>query len=181
MYGGLNQINVPFDKSSFIRLINPAKSIIGRVSKQILETINATTKEKTQVHQWKNTKSVIDWFKSLEDKSNLNFVQFDIVDFYPSISEELLMKAINYAKGFSQDDLGIIMHARKSLLFDKGTAWSKKNSDNTFDVTMGSFDGAEVCEFVCRGSPLHPEYFIEKIRKVANWTIPGRWSSSLPQ
>ena len=133
---------------------------------------------------WKNTKSVIDWFKSLEDKSNLNFVQFDRVDFYPSISEELLMKAINYAKGFiviSQDDLGIIMHARKSLLFDKGNAWSKKNSDNTFDVTMGSFDGAEVCEFVCRGSPLHPEYFIEKIRKVANRTIPGRWASSLPQ
>ena len=61
------------------------------------------------------------------------------------------MKAINYAKGFipiSQDDLGIIMHARKPLLFDNGNAWSKKNSDNTFDVTMGSFDGAKVCELV---------------------------------
>ena len=89
-----------FNNAPKCRLINPAKCIIGRVSKQILETINATTKEKTQVHQWKNTKSVIDWFKGLEDKSNLNFMQFDIVDFYPSISEELLMKAINYAKGF---------------------------------------------------------------------------------
>ena len=61
------------------RLMNPAKSIIGRVSKQILKIINATT----------NTNSVINWFKSLEDESNLNFVRFDIVDFYPSISEEL--------------------------------------------------------------------------------------------
>ena len=62
------------------------------------------------------------------------------------------MKAINnYAKGFipiSQDDSKIIMHARKSLLFDKGTAWSKKDSDNTFDVAMGSFDEDEVCELV---------------------------------
>ena len=51
------------------------------------------------------------------------------------------MKSINnYAKEFipiSQDDSKIIMHARKSLLYDKGTAWSKKDSDNT-----------EVCELV---------------------------------
>ena len=39
------------------------------------------------------------------------------------------------------------MHARKSLLFDKNTAWVKKNN-STFDVTMGSFDGAEICELV---------------------------------
>ena len=38
------------------------------------------------------------------------------------------------------------MHCRKSLLFDNETAWTKKNHSNMFDVTMGSFDGAEVCE-----------------------------------
>ena len=38
--------------------------------------------------------------------------------------------------------------SRKSLLFDKGTAWMKKNSYVVFDVTMGSYDGAEVCELV---------------------------------
>jgi hypothetical protein len=27
-------------------------------------------------------------------------------------------------------------------------AWTKKNNTTTFDVTMGSFDGAEVCELV---------------------------------
>ena len=40
------------------------------------------------------------------------------------------------------------MHARKSLLFDKGTPWKKKDSNELFDVTMGSYDGAEICELV---------------------------------
>lgn len=40
------------------------------------------------------------------------------------------------------------MHARKSLLFDKSSAWIKKGDNPLFDVTMGSFDGAEICELV---------------------------------
>lgn len=40
------------------------------------------------------------------------------------------------------------MHARKSLLFDNADPWSKKDSSTMFDVTMGSYDGAEVCELV---------------------------------
>ena len=39
------------------------------------------------------------------------------------------------------------MHCRKSLLFDNDTAWVKK-TNNMFDVPMGSFDGAEICELV---------------------------------
>ena len=38
-------------------------------------------------------------------------------------------------------------HARKSLLYSKDIPWQKKNS-NLFDVTMGAYDGAEVCELV---------------------------------
>ena len=40
------------------------------------------------------------------------------------------------------------MHSRKSLLFDQGTAWMKNNNDGLFDVTMGSYNGAEVCKLV---------------------------------
>ena len=40
------------------------------------------------------------------------------------------------------------MHCQKSLLFDNKTAWTKKNHSSMFDVTMGSFDGAEVCELI---------------------------------
>ena len=40
------------------------------------------------------------------------------------------------------------MHSRKSLLFNNTDIWIKKNEDSDFDVTMGSFDGAELCELV---------------------------------
>ena len=38
------------------------------------------------------------------------------------------------------------MQTKQSLLYNDQTAWCKKNSN--FDVTMGSFDGAETCELV---------------------------------
>ena len=46
----------------------------------------------------------------------------------------------------SNDDKKIIYHARKSLLFNEEGTWMKK--DGLFDVTMGAYDGAEVCELV---------------------------------
>ena len=42
----------------------------------------------------------------------------------------------------------ITYYARKSLLFHDSGAWVKKDGNPLIDVTMGSFDGAEVCEFV---------------------------------
>ena len=42
----------------------------------------------------------------------------------------------------------IIYHCRKSLLFYKNEPWKKEDSDSCFDVTMGSYDGAELCEFI---------------------------------
>ena len=37
--------------------------------------------------------------------------------------------------------------AHKSLLFNKHEIWVKKDN-SSYDVTMGSFDGAEICEIV---------------------------------
>ena len=73
-----------------------------------------------------------------------------MADFYPSASEELLDKAINYAKWYTDicdNVITAIKLARKSLLFNEETAWVKKGG-KTFDVTMGSYDGAEICELV---------------------------------
>ena len=61
------------------------------------------------------------------------------------------MKGISYAKTqvyIPNDHLEIIFHVRKSLLFDKNIPWIKKNNDSMFNVTMGSNDGAVVCELV---------------------------------
>ena len=132
------------------RLINPAKSEIGIVSKKLLATIIAKVQSVTGVNQWRNTGTVIDWFQNIRSKSRCKFLQMDVVEFYPSISQQLLTDAINFAKSHSDiddDTLNIIMHARKSLLFCKDEVWVKKNNPE-FDVTMGAYDGAEVCELV---------------------------------
>ena len=94
---------------------------------------------------------VINWFKNIQDKSNCKFVQFDIESFYPSITLRLFSLAINYAKSIipiANSDFNIIMQARKTLLFSNGELWVKKNGDENFDVPMGCYDGAEICELV---------------------------------
>ena len=122
------------------RLINPAKNNLGRVSKQILENINRTVRVNTKLNQWRSTADVIAWFNTLENKSTFSFIVFDVVDFYPSISENLLSQALNYASQFieiSQQEINIIMHSRKSLLFNEGKPWCKRNNANMFDVAIG--------------------------------------------
>ena len=133
------------------RLLNPAKSEMGMVSKQILDHINSCLLESTQFNQWKNTDGVLKWFASITDKQNCWFLKFDVVNFYPSISKDLMLRALQFAKTFITIDnaeIEIIMNARKSLLFHNNEAWIKKEGDGLFDVTQGSYDGAEICELV---------------------------------
>ena len=132
------------------RLINPSKPEIGRISQQITKRINSIVREKTGFKQWQNTGSVINWFKNIQNKSNNKFIQFDVVNFYPSISSELMEAAIEWAQNFiqiSDMDKKIIMESKKSLIFKDGTPWVKKGGLE-FDVGQGSYDGAEACELV---------------------------------
>ena len=80
------------------RLINPTKTELGKISKKIIEDINKQLIEKLKVNQWKSTKNVTDWFKKIDNKKDCKFIQFDIKEFYPAISESILEKAINFAK-----------------------------------------------------------------------------------
>ena len=102
------------------------------------------------LNQWKNTTEVINWFKCIKNKPKYKFVVFDVKDFYPSIKQTLLTKALEFAKlhvNIKSIDYDIIIHARKSLLYCNGDPWLKKES-GLFGVTMGAYDGAEVCELV---------------------------------
>ena len=120
------------------------------ISKKCLDKINKIIRSKTNLHQWRNTSEVISWFKNIPNKYNCKFIKFDIIEFYPSITENLLKKSINFAKEYvniDDDTINIIMHCRKSVLFGDQSTWTKKNG-NLFDVTMGSYDGAEICELV---------------------------------
>ena len=120
------------------------------ISSQLLKRINNDLRETLAVRQWKNSTGVLDFFTNIQQRDTHKFVQFDIVEFYPSISERLLLDALNFAKqhvNIPSREIEIIQHARKSLLFQDGDVWVKKNG-SLFDVTMGSYDGAELCDLV---------------------------------
>ena len=74
----------------------------------------------------------------------------DIKKIYPLISKELLADAITFTKqniAIDKDDLTVIQHVRKPLLYNLETLWQQKKK-NLFDVNIGAYDGAEVCELV---------------------------------
>ena len=71
------------------------------------------------------------------------------------------MKSIQFAKrhtNISDIEIDMIIHAKRSLLFTQGIGtWQKKSG--TFDVTMGSYDGAETCEIV-------GPYLLDKLKEI---------------
>ena len=80
-----------------------------------------------------------------------SFIAFDVVEFYPSISIELLSEALQFASEYvtiTDNERHSILQAKSSVLYSCGEPWGKKNSSNLFDVTMGCYDGAESCELV---------------------------------
>ena len=116
-----------------------------------MENTNQHLVKLLYVNQWKNSSSVIEWFKNIEDKKSYSFIKLDITEFYPSITEIILEKALLFAKQhhhISNDNTRLIKHCRKSLLFNNNETWKKKQKESCFDVTMGSFDGSEVGELV---------------------------------
>ena len=92
----------------------------------------------------------VNWFKNLKDKSKLTFLKFDIVSFYPAINRQIFDKSLAWADEFcsiTRDEIKVLKNSRESYLFKDDETWVKKQ-DGKFDVTMGAYDGAEVCELV---------------------------------
>ena len=141
------------------RLINPAKTNIGKISKNILQKKNEIIRTTLSLQQWRSTTDTLTWFKNLESKTMLKFIQLDIVDFYPSITETLFNKALTFASTITpitEETRSILLNARQALLFHDNRAWIK--TSGLFDVTMGSFDGCELCELVGL-------YIIQKVKE----------------
>ena len=100
--------------------------------------------------QWKKTSDVLQWFKDLKNKEKIKFIQFDVWDFYTSITHTLLMKALEFAASLTELstlEKETILQSRACYLYSEGNTWAKKK-DEKFDVTMGAWDGAECCELV---------------------------------
>ena len=61
-----------------------------------------------------------------------------------------MTNALNFAKeitDISREDIQVMYHTRKSLLFSNKKPWMKREG-KLFDVTMGAYEGLEVCELV---------------------------------
>ena len=84
---------------------------------------------KSQIQQWINTWTGISWFKNISSKSRSKFIKIDIVYFYPSITDDLLSKSLEYArtiKAIDEKVVKVIMHSRRPLLFDKDSKRIKR-------------------------------------------------------
>ena len=71
---------------------------MGKFIKYFHEQLSNKFRDLSFVNQWQKTSTVINWFKNIKNKEKCIFMQFDIQEFYPSISKELSLKAITYAK-----------------------------------------------------------------------------------
>ena len=85
-----------FRSNPTCRLINPSENELEKVSKQLVEKINSDIIEKLLFNQWRNNNAVLKWFNNITDKSNCSFVQFDIKEFYPSITENILHQILKF-------------------------------------------------------------------------------------
>jgi len=89
-----------FETTPSCRLINPSKPELGKISKHILDNINSAIASRLSLNQWKNTQAVVNWFNNIMDKNNYSFIEFDIVNFYASITAKLLNAALNFASSY---------------------------------------------------------------------------------
>ena len=102
------------------RLINPAKTQIGRVSKAIVQDICASLRLALNINQSWSTKNCFKWFEESDKNDMCSFIKYDIREFYPSITERTLDRALDLAKEYMViplDKEEIIKHCRKTLLY----------------------------------------------------------------
>ena len=101
-FGLLKDGKEDFREKPNIRLINPTKPELGRVSKQLVEKLVAEIKEKTKLCQWKNTVSCLQRFDKTQ--KNHTFMKLYINNYYGSISKSLLDESISWASSIMDID-----------------------------------------------------------------------------
>ena len=87
-----------FRSKSSCQLINPSKNEIGKIGKIALQKTNKKLLKELDFNQWGNTDDAIRWFRNIPNKSECKFIQLDIKEFYPSITEKSLNNAITFVK-----------------------------------------------------------------------------------
>ena len=68
-YITLKDYNLDFQNKLSCKIINPAKTFIGKPDKTNLDKINNLIKLKNNLRQWINTNEALNWFNNLDIKS----------------------------------------------------------------------------------------------------------------
>ena len=126
--------------------------------------MNVIKQKNEQLNLATNTKAVLNWFNSIKNKKIFKFILFDIVSFYPSITQELLEEALEWAAQYTDVNVQqkkVVFQASKSFLYSRNQPWVKKGETN-FDVGMGAYHGAQACEIVGL-------YILSKLVKLPNF------------
>ena len=108
-----------FENNLQSRQINPSKTELGNVSKNIIQNIVTNVEKAYYSNLWKNSYDTIERFRKIKDKSKATFMQFDIIDFHPSITKNTLIYRINYARKYvdiTKEQYEIILACRKTVL-----------------------------------------------------------------
>ena len=74
---------------------------MGGISKVILDQINSNILRRLNFNQWKNTGNVLDWFESIKQNHFYKFVILGVTEFYTSIKEAFLKKALDFAEAYT--------------------------------------------------------------------------------
>ena len=64
-----------FKRNAECRLINPAKTQIGKVSKIIVQDICASLRPALNINQWRSTQDCIKWFNDYDKDGKCSFIK----------------------------------------------------------------------------------------------------------
>ena len=138
-----------WERNEPTRFINPNKNPISQVSKKILDKILKQARVILKPKQLISTQDAIQWFRGLE-KVGKTLLKADIAKFYPSIKKEHVTRALNALRErgieINKEDEEIIMASKVQIAQHNESGWVRV--DSNFENSMGSSDGAEVCELV---------------------------------
>ena len=130
-----------FENKPTCRLISPTELELGHVSKEILNRLVQAVVGATGVNLWKSTREVLEWYHQFPGKHDGSFIIFDIMEFYPSISEKLLRRAIEHARqqyAVDENEIDIIIHAKRTVTFGEKEPWKRKNNESGFNNNNNS-------------------------------------------
>ena len=106
------------------RLINPSKTELGKISKNIIQNIIINGRKTSNSNLWKNSNVTNECFKKIKNKSKAPFTQFNIIDSYPSITKNILIDSISYARKYVEitEQYEMILVCRKTVFKNNGSS-----------------------------------------------------------